>query len=80
MLRSGMHPRGLALISLLKHSVGDDEIKFRTQIQQTQTIAVDIAHTVFADDSVRYVVVGPNSGIEITKQGNLVSRRNSPEG
>ena len=43
----GFAPTWLRQVSPTASQNHFDEIKFRTQIQQTQTIAVDVAHTVY---------------------------------
>ena len=50
MLRPGMHPGGLPLITLLKKRIGYNKAEFRTEIQESYPITVGIFETVLSND------------------------------
>ena len=49
-LGSGMHPGGFKLVPLLEDGVRDDQVKLRAYVEQAQTVAIDVAHTMLTDN------------------------------
>ena len=76
----GMHPRSLVHVTELEESVCDGKTQFRAERKQPETAAIHVSNTMMSNDSMPYVLISVNSGIEIAQQYDFVILRNSSEG
>ena len=68
----GMHPRSLAHVTELEDGVCDGKTKIRAEREQPETATIHVASTMMTNDSMPYVVISANPGIEVAQQYDFV--------
>ena len=79
MLKSGMHPSCLILITQLKYCICNGHSKLCTHAKKHQPNFVATTDSMATDDSLPYVVDGANSCVEITREKRIFSAPKRPE-
>ena len=70
----GMHPRSIAHVTELEEGVCDGKTQFRAE-----TVTIHVAHTMMTNDTLTYVVIFADPGIEIAQQYDFVILQNPSE-
>ena len=76
----GMHTRRLVHVTELEEGVCDGKIQFRADRKQPETATIHVANTITTNDTMPYVVISADPGIEIVQQYDFVVSRNPSEG
>ena len=72
-LGSGMHPGGFKLVPLLEDGVRDDQVKLGAYVEQAQTVAIDVSHTMLTDNVTPDRIVCSDPGVKVAKQKEFVA-------
>ena len=75
-----MHPRSLVHVTELEEGVCDGMNKLRAEREQPETAAIHVANTMMSNDTMPYVVISADPGIEIAHQYDFDVSRYPSEG
>ena len=64
-LGPGKHPRSLVYVTELEEGVCDGKTKFTAEREKPEAATIHVANTMMTNDSMPYVMISANPGIEI---------------